>query len=151
MSRRPFSAAALALALALAACASASPDSGSSGAATAQGSAVLRIGETARLGGLSVRALGLVEDSRCPASVVCIQAGTVRVAVRLGEGGTARDTVLSLGQPEPLGGGRVLRLTGACPSPNSPGGRLPEAQYRFHLTAAAAGAEAAPPPICAAR
>jgi hypothetical protein len=129
-------AAALAASLALAACASApAAETGGAAAAPASGASLVRIGEEVRLGGLSVRALRLVEESRCPASVQCIQAGTVRLAVRLGGNGGTRETVLRLGQAEPLGGGRFLWLTAACPVPAAPGAQPPPGAYRFLVAA----------------
>lgn len=47
------------------------------------GSVTLALGETARFGTLSITPTEIVEDSRCPLGVLCIQAGTVRVAVRI--------------------------------------------------------------------
>jgi hypothetical protein len=137
---RLLAAAALAAAsLALAACASAPAEGGSAAAAPAAGASLVRLGEDVRLGGLGVRALRLVEDSRCPAGVQCIQAGTVRLAVRITERGSARELVLQLGEPQPLGDGRVLSLASVCPPTTSPGVKLPEASYRFYLAAYAPG------------
>jgi hypothetical protein len=124
----------LAAALAFSGCAPAPADPGA--AAAPPGSATLRLGGEARLGGIAVRALRLVEDSRCPASVQCVQAGTVRLAVRLRDGRTTREAVLRLGVAEPLGGGRALWLVAACPYPARPGAIRP-ADYRFRVAAAA--------------
>ena len=120
-------------AIALAACAA---TGGPPGDAPAAGTATLRLGEEARLGGLLVRALRVEEDSRCPASVQCIHAGTVRLAVRLSRGGTTREAVLRPEAPEPLGDGRFLWLVAACPSPSRPGPISPAA-YSFVVSAAA--------------
>jgi len=148
MTRR-FAAAGLAAAcLAFAACASAPAGGGSAAAAPAAGASLVRIGEEVRLGGLSVRALRLVEDSRCPAGVQCIHAGTVRLAVRLTQGGTAREAVLRLGEPEPLGAGRFLRLSAACPAPAAPGTRPPPGAYRFLVAAGTNLAETPPDHPC---
>jgi hypothetical protein len=123
-------AAALAALLAAAACAPAPAGSGGV-PAPAMGASLVRIGEEVRLGGLAVRAVRLVEDSRCPASVQCIQAGTVRLAVRLSGDGPAREAVLRLNEPAPLGGGRFLRLVAACPVPTTPGAQRPHGDYSF--------------------
>jgi hypothetical protein len=104
-------------------------------AAAPSGQAFLRIGEEVRLGGLRVRALRLIEDSRCPAGVQCIHAGTVRIAVRLTQDGTVREAVLRLGEREPLGEGRSLQLLSACPEPPSPGAAPPPETYRFFVAA----------------
>lgn len=62
-----------------------------------------RLGETARLGGVAVTPLSLVEDSRCPRGVSCVWAGRVRIAARIG--GATRE--LTLGQPASVAGGAV--------------------------------------------
>jgi hypothetical protein len=149
MTRRRAAAAALAAAfLALAACASAPAEGGSAAPAGAAGESLVRIGEEVRLGGLSVRALRLVEDSRCPAGVQCIHAGTVRLAVRLSQSGTAREAVLRLGEPEPLGAGRFLWLSAACPVPAAPGAQPPPGAYRFLVAAGATLAQTPPDHHC---
>jgi hypothetical protein len=125
-----------AAALAAAGCATAGP------VAPAQGTSTARLGQEVRLGGLSVRPLRVMEDSRCPASVQCIQAGTVRLAVRLRQAGRTRETVLRLGAAEPLGNGRFLGLAAACPYPGRPG-PIPARSYRFVLVA---GSNVAPMP-----
>jgi len=58
------------------------------------GEATLALGETAVFEGLTVTPLQVVEDSRCPIDVQCIQAGTVRVQVEIVSGmGTSTDTI----------------------------------------------------------
>lgn len=58
-----------------------------------------RIGERISLLGVSVTPLSVLEDSRCPANVNCIQAGTVRISVKLESAlGTATQE-FKLGQP----------------------------------------------------
>ena len=112
-------------------------------AGTADGVATLRLGEAARIGGRAVRALRVEEDSRCPADVQCIQAGTVRLAVAVGTGGGARHLVLRLDEPVELERGRWLSLAAVCPAPRAPG-RIESDAYRFTLSAAAG---APPPPL----
>ena len=90
----------------------------------------VRIGETVRVDGVAVRALALVEDSRCPMNVVCIQAGTVRLAVRIDKSGRSREAVLQLGQPEQIGTDRSIRLVAVCPARRDPE-PPPAAAYRF--------------------
>lgn len=108
-------------------------------AASPSGSATLRLGEEGRLGGVGIRALRVIEDSRCPASVRCVQAGTVRLAVRLADARGTREAVLGLGVTEQLGAGRSLRLVAVCPYPRAPGAIRP-ATYSF-LIAGPEGAE----------
>ena len=103
------------------------------------GSANLRLGEEARLGDLSVRPLRIVEDSRCPASVQCVQAGTVRLAVRLSDRRGTREVLLRLGVGEPVAGGGSIRLLAACPYPRAPGA-IRSADYSFLISAGADGA-----------
>ena len=122
-----------ALFLSLAGCASGAVAEPSAGMAT------LRLGESARLAGFAVRALRVEEDSRCPASVQCIHAGTVRLAIALG----AREAVLRLDEPLEVGRGRWLALLAVCPAPPVPGPIAPAA-YRFTLAAAEG---ASPPPL----
>ncbi|HEX8645247.1 MAG TPA: hypothetical protein VF702_15160 [Allosphingosinicella sp.] len=107
-----------------------------------------RFGEEVRPGGVRVQPLRIVEDSRCPQSVQCVHAGTVRIAVRVVEGGAARETVLTLREPEPVGGGRVLRLVGVCPHAPAPGRPLATGAYRFQLTVDRDGEPVAPHPMC---
>jgi len=47
----------------------------------ASGSITLALGESATLHGVVITPTKVVEDSRCPAGVYCIQAGTVRLEV----------------------------------------------------------------------
>ena len=78
---------------------------------------------------------GIQEDSRCPANVACIQAGTVRLSVvATFEDGPQREVELELGTPRELGG-QWLTLTEVCPLPGPV--RLPQlAEFRFHIVVA---------------
>lgn len=127
---------ALAAALALAGCAAATHSSGPSA-----GSATLRLGERALIAGVSIRAVRVEEDSRCPLSVQCVQAGTVRLAVAIGGGAQPRPAVLALDRPEEVEPGRWLRLAAVCPPRRSPGA-IGARAYRFVIT----GSAGAPPP-----
>src|SRR5688500_4023308 len=75
----------------------------------------VRLTETARLFSLEVTPTRLIEDSRCPIGVQCIQAGTVRIEARTNRPG-ARSLVLALRVPVELDGGWVS-LIGVCPYP----------------------------------
>ena len=59
------------------------------------GIARARIGEAVTRYGVRIMPLAVVEDSRCPTGVACIQAGTVRLAVEV----DGARTELALGQP----------------------------------------------------
>lgn len=90
------------------------------------GIARARIGETVQAGPVSVGPVRVVEDSRCPAGVACIQAGTVRLAVRI-DG--AAPVELRLGQPVSAGGGS-LALVEVYPERRKDTALYPD-EYRF--------------------
>jgi hypothetical protein len=98
----------------------------------APGSETLRLGESARIAGVTVRALRVEEDSRCPATVQCIQAGTVRLRIAIV--GEADEAMLRLHEPQNFGSGAWLMLLAVCPEPRVPGPIAPAA-YRFTLIA----------------
>ena len=103
----------------------------------AAGSAQVRtigLGETATFDELSVRALRVAEDSRCPIGVQCIQAGTVRLEVDVAGDRPA----LALGVPV-AAGRHWLSLTRACPYPVH-GTPIRPADYRFTLQLSASDA-----------
>ena len=100
------------------------------------------LGGHARLGGLDLVPLRVEEDSRCPANVQCIQAGTVRLAVRIDARGARSESVLTLGERVPLAGG-LLTLATVCPYPVHPGA-IAKGSYRFTFTFSIPGR---PPPI----
>jgi hypothetical protein len=102
----------------------AAPDAAN--AAPALDRAVARIGETVRVHGIRVTPLRVLEDSRCPRTVRCIWAGRVRLAARVA--GATRE--LTLGQPVPVSGGRLL-LAGIAPERTRTGHGMPPRAYRF--------------------
>ena len=107
------------------------------------GRATLRLGEEARIAGIRVRAARLVEDSRCPANVQCVHAGTVRLTVVLSDGGDAREVVLRADEPQRLGAERWIELSAVCPVPRAPG-PIASGDYRFIVSVAEGGP---PPPL----
>ena len=94
--------------------------------------------ETARLAAVDVTPIAVVEDSRCPIGVQCIQAGTVRIRARVTQNGGTRDVTLSLGEPLVVEGGE-LSLVRVCPYPvyRSPI-RPNDYRFSFRLDAGAA-------------
>lgn len=87
------------------------------------------IGETADLGGgLTVRPLAVIEDSRCPSDVLCVWAG--RLVLRASVSGVERE--LTFGQQLATPNGALV-LAVARPSPrhNWPEGEVPRPAYRF--------------------
>jgi hypothetical protein len=83
-------------------------------ASAAPGTVEVRLGETARLGGLTVRPIAVIEDSRCPGDVDCVWAGRLRLRVAVSGVG---ETELILGQAFALPGGGTLTLVSAMPAP----------------------------------
>lgn len=77
--------------------------------------------------GRTITPVEILEDSRCPANVTCIQAGTVRLAVRV------QDALhpVALRKPADIGG-RWLHLIDVCPYPRQPQSIAPNA-YRFRF------------------
>jgi hypothetical protein len=117
-------AAALLLAGAAAGCASAERP-----AAGALGPVTLALGQRGAVGAFRVTPLRVEEDSRCPSQVRCIQAGRVRLAVRIAGPARLRPVMIA-GQPTRLGSDSWLTLCAVTPYPVRPGPIGPSA-YRF--------------------
>jgi hypothetical protein len=127
--------------LAAAGCASAQrPAASTSGASPA--AITLALGQRGTVGGSTVTPLRVEEDSRCPASVQCIRAGTVRLAVRIA-GRPRREPVLTLGQPSRLDSASWLTLCAVAPNRARPG-RIRPAAYRFSFVLRRGAAPSAP-------
>ncbi len=110
--------------LALAACVTtAPPDRGGPPVATT------RIGEPVRVNGLRVVPLAVLEDSRCPVDVQCIQAGTVRIDARIRREGNSEVRQMELRKPIQVFG-RELVLSEVRPEPHSDRTIAP-GDYRF--------------------
>lgn len=62
------------------------------------GNATLALGELATFKNISIRPVALLEDSRCPQDVQCIQAGTVRVSVEVASKSGTSTSILTLGK-----------------------------------------------------
>ncbi|AKU50175.1 hypothetical protein VB145_20385 [Xanthomonas arboricola] len=75
----------------------------------------VRLGEVAAVDGPKVRPDRIIEDSRCPADVQCIQAGRLIVKVTVIGGGWSQQVDLTLGIPVPVADG-MLTLVGATPA-----------------------------------
>jgi hypothetical protein len=112
------------------------------------GLATVALDQRGEIGGVAVTPLRIEEDSRCPSGVQCIQAGTVRVAVRIEQGGGQREAVLTLAEPLRLADGRELTLAAVCPYPRHPG-RIGAASYRFTFAFDRDGTSAARGLACA--
>jgi hypothetical protein len=99
--------------------------------APAPGVVLAGLGETARLGDVTVRPIAVLKDSRCPQDVECVWAGRLRLSAVIS--GMAGISELTLGQRFALpGGGAILLVTGR-PEPwqTPPPGTNPNAPPRF--------------------
>ena len=118
-------------ALALTGCAGATKtaDFGTSNAVVAGELSAVGLGQPVRVGTAIVTPLELLEDSRCPAGVECVWAGTVRVRAAV-EGGDGREVVdLALGEPHRLEYMAVFLAEVEPPPATFPG--IPKGDYRF--------------------
>jgi hypothetical protein len=78
----------------------------------------VQIGSTGEMRGVSITPKEIMEDSRCPVDVVCIQAGTVRVRIQLTSEGGVQEAILTLDTPITFAGKRV-KLSAVTPAPRS--------------------------------
>jgi hypothetical protein len=62
------------------------------------GNVTLKLGERYTFRNVSIQPLSVVEDSRCPADVQCIQAGTVKINTRIVSGLGTSTSVLTMGK-----------------------------------------------------
>lgn len=87
------------------------------------------LGQRVYVDGPVVTPLQVLEDSRCPANVMCVWAGQVRLKVRVATGRKSREMILINNQPVQVADGQ-LTLTGVTPDKvvGSPGMPPP---YRF--------------------
>ncbi|MDB5254050.1 MAG: hypothetical protein JWL80_116 [Parcubacteria group bacterium] len=72
------------------------------------GNVSLVLGQKANFGSISITPLKVVEDSRCPIGVQCIQAGTVRVSLLIQTGSTSNTVQIALNRSAAAGGWKVL-------------------------------------------
>lgn len=66
---------------------------------SANGEVTLSLGETATGEGVTITPLAVLEDSRCPSDVQCIQAGRVRLRATLTSGLHTTDQIFIIGEP----------------------------------------------------
>lgn len=108
---------------------SANTPSGTTVTIPEEGQVTLGLHETAAFKGVLITPAAVVEDSRCPAGVYCIQAGTVRVAIDINSAlGTTTKTV-KLGDSVTLGS---QKFTFVSVDPlKTAKGVIKESDYRF--------------------
>ena len=70
------------------------------------------------VGDIIITPLEVIEDSRCPIDVVCIQAGTVRLRTRIVNAGNPSEQVFSLGKDLHIGI-QTIKLLDVTPAPKS--------------------------------
>ena len=87
---------------------------------------VLGLNESGESQGVGVTIVKVLEDSRCPAQVQCIQAGTVRLEALVTTDSGTGTLLLILGEPSTTET-KLITLTGV--SPESP----VEGAYRFSI------------------
>jgi len=87
------------------------------------------IGETVRVGPLTATPVRLIEDSRCPLTVQCVQAGRLVVSTRLDGDGWSQTVPLTVGEPYAVQGTTVMLVSGRPEKWNERG--RPRGEYRF--------------------
>ena len=87
------------------------------------------LNETVPVGSILATPRRLVEDSRCPYSVPCIEAGRVIVSTRLSGDGWSETVPLELGQPYAVQGTTVTLVSARPEKWNER--RRPRSEYRF--------------------
>jgi hypothetical protein len=98
---------------------------------TSATSTPIAIGKSATVRGTTIGVLELVEDSRCPVDVQCIQAGTVRVRVAIDA--MNRDFIFTLGQLQVVGTSAIT-LVAVNPIEKNSKKVVPLSDYRFTFT-----------------
>jgi len=113
---------ALLLTLALGACTTVPPAS----AGTTAG-----LGQVAKAGGVTIRPIQVIEDSRCPTDVVCVWAGRLVLLAEVSYRGGSEEYRgnLTLGEPMVLGP-ETVTLVAAEPAPVA-GRKVDPGTYRF--------------------
>lgn len=91
------------------------------------------IGQSVTVNGVAIGVLELLEDSRCPVDVQCIQAGTVRVRVAIDS--LSSDFTLVLGEPQEINGKKVT-LSAVVPAEMRSTTQVDSSDYRFTFTVA---------------
>lgn len=106
-----------------------------------EGEVTLALGEAASFRNLLIIPLSIVEDSRCPKDVQCIQAGTVRVKVEINMTNGTSTKTLSLGTPVTLDD-RQITLTKVAPVKTTAGISPSEYRLTFKVSKPVANAPA---------
>jgi len=94
-------------------------------------STIAALNERILTDGIHITPLRVTEDSRCPADVVCVQAGTVALDTLLEVDGVTTSMNMSLGTPISFLGKRI-ELINVLPSASSVAAIVPT-DYRFEF------------------
>lgn len=112
---------------------STSAASSSDSSAASYGSVTLALGQAAAFAdGTSIRPMHVLEDSRCPADVECIQAGTVKLSLTVVSSGKTVTETLSIGQSVRVGSDTIT-FDSAAPQ-KAKAGYPASGSYRFTFT-----------------
>ena len=87
------------------------------------------LGETVRVGTLTATPRAVIEDSRCPLTVQCVQAGRLVVSTRLEGDGWSQTVPLTLGEPYAVQGTTIMLVSGRPEKWSER--RRPRNEYRF--------------------
>lgn len=92
----------------------------------------VRLGQMAAINGPRVRADRVIEDSRCPADVQCVQAGRLIVQVTVFGGGWSRQFDLQPGVPVHVADGTLTLIeTAPLPCTTRPLTRMRSCRFTF--------------------
>lgn len=100
--------------------------------APSQETIMIAMDTAGNIAGMQITPLEVLEDSRCPVGVRCIQAGTVRIRAQVTKGASASVYEFVLNVPQVIQG-VSLTMTAVSPA-QDPGGALPRSAYRFTFT-----------------
>lgn len=98
---------------------------------TSSTSTPIAVGGNTVVQGTTIRVLELIEDSRCPVDVQCIQAGTVRVRAAIDS--SNKDFTFTLLQPQ-IVGTTTITLVSVVPQQKYAKQTVPQGDYRFIFT-----------------
>ncbi|MES2225900.1 MAG: hypothetical protein V4480_03775 [Patescibacteria group bacterium] len=110
------------------------------------GSVTLSLNEPAGFkDGFSIRPTAILEDSRCPEDVECIQAGTVRISLKASSPKDSSTVQVSLGKSITVGS-ETITFESVVPA-RAEGVRIADSAYRFTLRVEKTAVSSGPPPV----
>lgn len=113
------------------------PSGGVSGSAPSQPRTLtLAFGAEGVLGGVTIKPSGVIEDSRCPAGVECVQKGTFKANVVLSNSAGLFSRLMEVGETQSMPGGQSVTFVSVSPAPFA-GGSPSEGSYRLTFAVSA--------------